>query len=197
VQRFGDLGRTAYVEYPGEGETLIAEWELGFSRERRHVYVMDTAVYTALVLEPHAVARILQRKQQLDADTIHSELRPVVGGLTVLASAVAQLKHLQFAMPTPSGLIAGVVEYDGEVGLLRGKTFMTQLSPERVRLRDALLPLVQGVRVSPTYAHADFLAKRRVLVEALRSHEWLAQPLMARRDREQERWSRAPSRTGD
>lgn len=196
VHRYGDLARTAHVEYPRNGETLITEWELSYVRERRHEYTLDSQIYTTLVLESHAVARILQRKQHLEKETVAAEMRPIVGALTLLGAAAAALDLLQFAVPTESGLLAGVVDRTSAGGELRAKTFMTQLSPERVRLRAALAPHVMGVRSSASFARTEFRQRRDALIEALRPHSWLRQPLEARLDIQKERWSHAPTRTG-
>lgn len=197
VKAFGGLERTAYVEYPGEGDTRIVEWELAFVRLRRHAYELRGGTYTALTLEPHAVARILQRNQALAAETVASELRPAVGALTLIADAAHKLGHRQFAVPTRSGLIAGVVEYDARgAALLRAKTFMTQLSPERVRLRGAMLPHVENVVASASFAMEDFLVRRAALVDCLGGHGWLSEALVPRHDVEKEAWSSAPSRRG-
>lgn len=196
VHRYGDLARTAHVAYPRAGDTLITEWELAFVRERRHEYALDAVVYTTLVLEPHAVARILQRKHQLEIEAVSAEMRAIVGALTLVGAAIAALELLQFAIPTDTGLIAGVVDRSGPGGELRAKTFMTQLSPDRVRLRETLAPHVINVRSSATFERLDFRKRRDALIEALRPFTWLREPLEARRDVEKERWASAPSRTG-
>jgi hypothetical protein len=196
VHKYGPLSRVAYVEYAQNGDTLILEWELFFRRVQRHHYDLDAITYTALILEPHAVARVLQRKQSLEGETVARELLPAVGAIQLVSSAVQVLELKQFAIPTASGLVAGIVEERARGVLLRAKTFMTQLSPERQRLRDAMSPHVFDVHASMTFARPEFMRRHEALTQVLRSHAWLKQPLSRGTDPEAGLWANAPTRTG-
>jgi hypothetical protein len=181
------LTRVCYVAYVETNETLVLEWCFGFTRERRHEYVLDAVPFHLLILENHAIARMLQRLDTLDGATVNAELAPVVRGLWPLTRAAARLGHAQFAVPTPNGLLAGIVDGSSEAPVLRAKTFMTQLSPRRLALADALWPLVSAQPMSMTDAQFD---------QVVASHDWLKEPLRPMTDLDAERWAQAPSRRG-
>jgi hypothetical protein len=181
------LIRVCYVVYVEAAETLVLEWLFGFVRERRHEYALDAVPYKLLILENHAIARILQRLDTLDGGAIRGELAPVVRSLWPLTAATSRLGYAQFAVPTSNGLLAGTVEGPENAPVLRAKTFMTQLSPRRVALADALWPLVSAARTVATDTQLE---------DVLRSHAWLKESLRPGIDRDEERWSHAPSRRG-